>query len=152
MIRIFSDVLKKIPNARLLLVGDGFLRQQTENLAKELSVYDKVIFTGKRSDIPEILSATDIFWLPSLFEGVPLSVIEAQSSGLPCVMSGTITREVDFGACTYLDLENEAEWIDTFVRLSETKPDRVGNGKKLLLSSYDIESETEKLFNYYSEF
>ncbi len=152
MIRTFSAVLEKIPNARLLLVGDGVLRRQTEELAKELSVGDKVIFTGKRSDIPEILSAMDIFWLPSLFEGVPLSVVEAQGSGLPCVLSSPITREVDFGSCVYADLENEDEWIEAFCRLSEKKSDREENGKKLLKSNYDIESETVKLFEYYSEF
>lgn len=152
MIRVFSDIIKVLPNAKLLLVGDGGLRQQTEALAKELSMENNVIFTGKRHDIPDILSGMDVFWLPSLFEGVPLSVIEAQASGLACVLSSTITKEVDFGSCIYADLNDTAEWVNAFVDAASKDENREKNGKKLFGGSYDIESETEKLFKYYSDF
>ncbi|MBQ3150420.1 MAG: glycosyltransferase family 1 protein [Clostridia bacterium] len=152
MLRVFSDILKRVPDAKLLLVGDGTLRPQTEAMAKELSIENNVVFTGKRHDIPDVLSAMDVFWLPSLFEGVPLSVIEAQASGLPCVLSDTITREVEFGDCSYVSLADTSQWINTFEKISKTVTDRLQNGRKLLGGNYDIESETANLFEYYMNF
>ena len=152
MLRAFAKVKESLPNAKLIFVGDGFLRKSMEALSKELSVDDSVIFTGKRYDIPDILSAMDVFWLPSLFEGVPLSIIEAQASGLPCVISKTITRDVDLGFCVYANIENESKWANITCDIAKTEIDRVKNGKKLSGGIYDIESETENLFKFYLKF
>ena len=152
MISTFKELLKDLPTAKLLLVGDGVLFKQTKTIASDLSVSDRVFFTGKRYDIPEILSAADVFILPSLFEGVPLSIIEAQASGLPCVLSSTITKEVDFGSCIYADINNPSEWIKAVCDMSEINDDRQEKGKKLLGGSYDIDAETENLFKYYLKF
>ncbi len=153
MLGKFADIRKEIPNARLLLVGDGAMLEECKQIAQQLSLADSVIFIGKRQDMPALLSAMDVFWLPSVFEGVPLSAIEAQASGLPCVLSSVITKEVDFGNCKYISLNEPVQvWAEAFAAIRSGKVNRIENGKKLLGSSYDIESETENLLHYYLNF
>jgi len=93
LIDIFKEVLKIMPEALLLLVGDGELRKEIEEKADKLGIKDSVIFTGTRRDVPDILQAIDLFLLPSAWEGLPVSVIEAQSAGIPCIISDAIANE-----------------------------------------------------------
>lgn len=90
LLRIFSALPE---NARLLLVGDGELRKDAENQAAALGIRDRVIFTGVRSDVNRLLQAMDIFAFPSLYEGLPVSIIEAQAAGLPCIISDKVPIE-----------------------------------------------------------
>lgn len=78
-----------------LLVGDGPLRPELE--AQFADAHDHVRFLGVRSDVAAILRASDLFLMPSLFEGLPVAVLEAQAAGLPCLLSDAITEEVDLG-------------------------------------------------------
>lgn len=94
LIDIFKEITKLDPTAVLLLVGDGTLRKTVEAKVKTLALENQVIFTGIRSDVDALLSAFDVMLMPSLFEGLPVSVIEAQSTGLPCLISDTISPEV----------------------------------------------------------
>lgn len=93
LIDVFYEIKKKKDNAVLLLVGDGELRRCIEGKVKKLGLDGSVIFTGIRKDVPALLSAMDVFVFPSLYEGMPNTVIEAQATGLPCVIADTITRE-----------------------------------------------------------
>ncbi len=93
IIDIFKQISKRNNKAVLLLIGDGALREDTETLARTHGLKDRVLFTGVRRDIPELLCAMDVFLLPSKWEGLPLTVVEAQASGLPCVLSDTISEE-----------------------------------------------------------
>lgn len=96
LISIFGEVIKKRPDAYLLLVGDGHLRSVVEEQAKQLGLLERVVFAGIRSDVPELmLGAMDVFLFPSLFEGLGLVLIEAQAAGLPCVISDVIPDEAD---------------------------------------------------------
>lgn len=81
----------------LLLVGDGPLRGEIESRATVLGVKEQVRLLGVRGDVPELLRASDVFVLPSIFEGLPLALIEAQAAGLPCLVSTNVTQEVDVG-------------------------------------------------------
>lgn len=81
----FAVVSRKAPNARLLLVGDGELRGAILEKAARLGLQDKLNLLGVRHDIPAILAASDVFVLPSLWEGNPLALMEAMAAGLPCV-------------------------------------------------------------------
>ncbi len=150
MLKAFSQIKKELPGAKLLLAGDGVLLEQTKQLAAELRIESSVIFAGKRRDISALLSAMDAFWLPSTFEGVPLSVIEAQASGLPCVLSSAVTRDVNLGCCTYFDLSApEKQWATAFSAIAEKKPDRTALGAKLKGGCFDIESQAKGVFDYY---
>jgi glycosyltransferase involved in cell wall biosynthesis len=94
LIRLFSEITKEIPESILLLVGEGELRNKLEALVAELRIQNNVIFTGSRSDVNRILQAMDLFVMPSFFEGLPVSLVEAQASGLPILASDTISKDV----------------------------------------------------------
>jgi len=93
LINIFQTLHKENPDTVLLLVGDGELRKSIENRVVDLGLSDSVIFTGVRSDIPELMQAMDVFVFPSLYEGLGLVAIEAQAAGLRCVVSDSIPKE-----------------------------------------------------------
>lgn len=95
LIEVFAEVLKQKPDALLMLVGDGEKKSEIKEQIKSLGIEESVIFTGIRSDVPALLSAMDVFVFPSFYEGMPNTVIEAQATGLPCVIADTITEEVN---------------------------------------------------------
>lgn len=94
-IKVFRDFHTHTPDSELIITGTGPLEKELRSLARSLDLEDSVLFTGVRSDVGDLLCAMDVFLFPSIFEGLPLTLIEAQCSGLPCVVSDTITDEVD---------------------------------------------------------
>lgn len=121
LIETFSHIVRKQPSARLILIGEGELRDQMEAQILELGIGDYVTLTGVRYDVNELLQMTDVFMFPSIYEGLPLSLIEAQSAGLKCLISDVITREVIVtDLVTQLPLNLGAEvWADKAIELSE---------------------------------
>jgi glycosyltransferase involved in cell wall biosynthesis len=94
MIDIGVEIIKRNPEVRFLFVGDGPLRQGIEEKVEREGLVDKSIFLGQRNDVPNlVLGAMDVFLFPSLYEGMPLSMVEAQTAGLPCIVSDTIAEE-----------------------------------------------------------
>lgn len=87
LIEAFAQAARIMPNARLMMVGDGELKRQSEDLVTKLGIQDRVIMQPFRQDIPELLAATDIFALPSLWEGFPLALLEAMSMGKTVIAS-----------------------------------------------------------------
>lgn len=114
LVEIFKEIHNRDKDTVLLLVGDGPLRKQIEKKAEELGILANVIFAGVRSDIPALLSAMDVFVFPSFYEGMPNTVIEAQATGLPCLISDTITKEANVtGLVDYLELSKDARtWAE----------------------------------------
>ncbi len=136
-------------NAMLLMVGQGPLRHEMEEKAKLLDIESSVIFLGDRGDTAELYQAMDILLFPSLHEGVPLAVIEAQAAGLRCVVSEAVPYCADIGAnlVSYLRLEDSAEgWA-----LELEKPyERLQNSVPYLLKSgYHIVSTAEEIQEFY---
>lgn len=95
LIDIFEEVLKINPNSRLICCGTGSLLPSIKEQAQSKGIIDKIIFPGVVKNINEYMMAMDAFVFPSLFEGFPVAVLEAQASGLPIFMSDSITRDVD---------------------------------------------------------
>lgn len=93
LLDVFAAVKEERKDAVLLLVGDGDLRGDMEKKARDLGIGDSVIFTGVRGDVPELMQAMDVFVFPSIYEGLPVSVIEAQAAGLPCLISDRVPIE-----------------------------------------------------------
>lgn len=93
ILQTFKEILIRHPRSKLVLVGDGPGRDQSEQHAKRLGVSDHVLFLGVREDISELLLAMDVFVFPSLFEGLPVSLVEAQASGLTCFISDRISSD-----------------------------------------------------------
>lgn len=94
LIDIFAEVKKTKKNAKLVLVGQGPLREEMEQKVKDLGLEKDVFFLGQRNDTNKLYSVFDVFCLPSLYEGLPVVGVEAQANGVPCVFSDRITNEV----------------------------------------------------------
>ena len=90
LLEIFREILRLHPDSKLLLVGDGELRQTIEEEIVSFGLQDKIVITGNRSDVNELLSAMDVLVFPSKYEGLPVTLVEAQCNGLPCVISDKI--------------------------------------------------------------
>ena len=91
ILNAFICLKEWIPQAKLLLVGDGELRPQIEQMIREKRLSDSVVLTGVRKDTEKLYQAMDVFILPSLFEGLPVTGIEAQYEGLPCLFADTLS-------------------------------------------------------------
>ena len=116
------------PQSRLLLIGGtGNLEGSIRAKVKEKGLTKNVIFAGTRSDVPQILSAMDVFLFPSFMEGMSLSMLEAQCAGLRCLVSDSIPREISVTALiTYYPLEKSAEdWAKRLLEVSKGKSDRM---------------------------
>jgi len=110
---------------QLVLVGDGPLKPVVESYAKKADILEDIVFTGVVSDVPKYMKAFDVFVMPSLFEGLPLVLVEAQASGLPCVISDHITEEVDLGCglVKRMSLRDSAhEWMKAVLEAYHAEP------------------------------
>ena len=137
LLEVFRTIRMQRPDAALLLVGEGGEEERIRRRAAELGIDDAVIFTGVRFDVPRLLSAMDVFVFPSLHEGMPNTVIEAQATGLPCVIADTITPEADItGLVQYLPLEQPEIWADAAIAAvtaerRDTAPDFAAHGYEI---------------------
>ena len=153
LISVFSKYLENHPQSILLLVGDGPNREKIESEIQKKGLNSKVILTGLRTDTPQMLSAMDCFVFPSLWEGQPLSVLEAQAAGLPCYLSTNITREVGLTAeVQFIELDKGAnQWANMLEPIDcnnrENKCDE--NKKALSDAGYNIVQESQALMDLY---
>ena len=148
LLEIFAKILKKRPDAKLLLVGQGELEEGIREKAKELGVLDDVIFTGARSDVEALLSAMDVFLFPSLFEGLPLALLEAQAEGLPCYTTAhTVPKEADMtGLVHYLELSAPPDaWAESVLSTWKEKSRFGSYDERIRAHGYDIRQEAALL-------
>ena len=149
IIDIFNQFHKDHHNSYLMLVGEGELKSSIQDKVRTLGLEDYVIFTGLRSDVNELLQAMDIFLFPSLYEGLPVSIVEAQAAGLPCLISDKVPIECKKTDLVYqLDLEDSVDvWSDKIHELSHiTRRDTYDEIKK---SGFDIVENAKWLENFY---
>ena len=150
IIEVFKEIANLDNKAILLLVGEGADKNNIIAMVRNYGLQDKVKFLGERRDVHELLLAFDQFFFPSHYEGLPVSLIEAQATGLHCVVSDTITKEVEVTSnIKYLSLEDNIHtWVDclcdfNYFRKSETE--------SITRSGYNIEREAQKIESYYNE-
>lgn len=153
LIEIFEGFLKEYPKANLLLVGDGELKKDIESIVVNKRMKNNVHFLGVRSDVPEILASIDLLLFPSLYEGLPVVLVEAQSAGTPCVISDSITKEVDIG-CGLIEFVNLQDDIDTWVgKITDSLGLQVPSWEEreyaLMKSGYDLDSVVRKMEDIY---
>lgn len=119
LLDVFYQVSLLNPNAVLVLVGEGGLRGNIQQKAQSLGLVDKVFFEGLRSNIPDYLKAFDLLLFPSLYEGLPVSIIEAQAAGLRCLLSDTIDKDVNVtGNVEFMSLKKPAdEWAKNLLSM-----------------------------------
>jgi len=155
LLDIFSELLKKDENFMLLLIGDGELKNQIITKSKEIGIFDKIIFLDAKKNIYDYYQAMDLFIMPSIFEGLPIVGIEAQTSGLKCIFSRNITDESNItGNVSFVELGNHTEWCNQIIekRNNYTISDRTNNKiiKSLIENGYDLKNETKKIENIFN--
>ena len=139
LIDVFYEIYKRQPDAVLLLVGKGENQDKIKQKVQNLGISESVRFLGVRSDVNHLLQAMDVFVFPSLYEGMPNTVIEAQATGLPCVISDTITSEADItGLIKYLPLESPEKWAEEALKRGTSA--RMDTSDILIHNGYDIDS------------
>lgn len=150
LIDIFAAIHKKNPNSVLLLAGDGRLMEEIQNKVRALGLERWVMFLGNRRDVNELMQAMDVFLFPSLWEGLPLTGIEAQAAGLPVVMSDVITDEVRITDHVYtVSLKEPAEvWADKVLSV-RGEDGRENTRKQIIDAGFDIRSTAAWLQDFY---
>lgn len=145
IVRVLAD---KGVDCLLVIAGTGSLREQIAAKSENLGVSDRVMLIGDRPDAPRLYSAFDVFLLPSIFEGLPVSGVEAQVSGLPCVFSDSVTSEVAFGACSFIPLGDARRWADVIMNAPRNTSRE--DGPALARSAgFDIEVEAQRIAAHY---
>lgn len=150
LLEIFKRILMEKPSSLLVLVGDGYLRESIVAQAKELNIYDKIILVGNVGNVNEYMMAMDVMIFPSLFEGFPVTVLEAQATGLSSLISDTITTEVDLtDLVKRLSIRDKCDcWIKS-IRTTHLE-ERKKYNKIIAESKYSMENSIESLCNIYN--
>ena len=149
LLDIFAALLRKEPNAVLLLVGGGEDMLKIQAKAHALGIAEHVRFLGVRSDVADLMQAMDVFVFPSLYEGLGIVLIEAQAAGLPCVVSDTIPREAyltDLVTAEKLSSSVEA-WAEKI--LAKRAIPRIDRRAEIAAHDFDITTEAVKLQEFY---
>lgn len=154
LIDIFSEIYKKRSDAILILIGNGELFDNIKQYVEKKQLSKVVRFYGTTNEVPQILQAMDCFLFPSFFEGLPVVGVEVQASGLPFVLTDTITKEVNFSdLVNYLSFEDEPEkWADCVIKCSELKRNRSEYPEIVKKAGFDISEETKKLTSLYEKY
>lgn len=150
LLEVFSEIVKIRTDAILVLVGKGDLQDSIADYAKDLEIGEKIVFTGIRKDVPDCLMSMDVMVFPSFFEGMPNAVIEAQATGLPCLVSDTVTKE-----CMVTDIveflslqQNPKVWAEKALQMTKYQVDRKIYAKKMQLAGYDIADVADEFLRY----
>ena len=148
LLDLFAQIYKNDKNAILILAGDGELRPVIEHRIADLNIQNDVVLLGSRNDVGNLLQAADCFLFPSNWEGLPVTVVEAQAAGLPCLVSDRITREVGLSDLVkYLPINQGIQpWIDFLGTCSFLRKDV---SRKISSAGFDIQSTSLVLTDFY---
>ena len=155
LLNVFKKVLELSPEAKLLLVGDGELKNELLQTCNDLNISDSVVFLGNRNDVSDLLQAMDVFVLPSLYEGFGIVNLEAQCTGLPCVLSDNIPKFVKVTeAVTFLSLNCTLDiWVkEIFYHYRRNISNRKDCCNNVISCGFDIEQSSKKVESLYSSY
>ena len=147
-IEVLSDILSIKPNSKLILVGRGELEGNIASIIKEKGLENNVELLGARDDVHSLMNCFDIFMLTSIYEGLPVTAVEAQANGLQVVLSNNITKEIGLSErVKYLDLSiGSKEWANTIANLE------TNHGKNIIIGTkYDINVSAKELEKLYQQ-
>lgn len=156
LLKVFNEIHKVNKDSRLVLVGKLFeIQERLEKYTTENDLTDAISFLGMRSDVPQIMAAMDVFVFPSLYEGLGIVMIEAQSEGLICVASDKVPPEAKISDwCSFFPLSRSAkEWAKYILQKWEEQKnlDRFNAWRVVSKSGYSIEQSAQKLQQIYLE-
>ena len=149
-LRVFGKISKAEPSFRMIIVGDGEEEEDLKRLAVELQIDKKVMFTGIRDDVERFYSLFDCLLMPSLYEGLPVTAVEAQAAGLPCLYSSRVPAETDItNSGRFLSLDGSLdEWADG-LKTALLAPRVVSAPERLAIAGYSAERNAELLMRHY---
>ncbi|MGN0417213.1 glycosyltransferase [Anaerostipes faecalis] len=148
LLEVLIELLKMRKDVYFSWIGDGELKKPIEEIAQKQHLEHKIVFLGRREDIPQLLGQNKYFLFPSLFEGLPITLIEAQASGLECFVSDTITREVNIGLCKYLSLKKSPKQWAQYISKEIDKKEKLSYDNEKL-SQFDIKNTVKRLEEIY---
>lgn len=152
LLDVFAELLKSRPGAVLLLAGDGPLRPDMEKKAEDLGIDGSVMFLGVRPDVARLMQAMDCFVMPSLYEGLPMVLVEAQAAGLPCLISDVIPHDCDIegGSVESESLDAGArEWSARIDGVLAGGCDRAAGAAAVSAAGFDAEETAERLADFF---
>jgi len=144
------EILRFRPDAKLLLLGDGPDRPMLERMILERGLQDHVILTGNVMNVSDYLNVMDVFAFPSLYEGMPLSIIEVQANGLPCILSAGVPEDVYLtDLVTAISLTEPDKWVEKI--LSSSRRDGEQYARKLKELGLDVSAAMDKIYKIYGK-
>jgi len=149
LIDILFEIRKRYRDVKLLLLGNGKLMNDVKKKVKDYGLEGDVVFLGIKSNVEDYLSAADCYVMPSLYEGLPVAAVEAQCSGLPCVLSDSITKEVALNDdLIFLSLRDSIDiWVNTI--LAYKVFNRSGKSNIVAKRGYDINLVAKQIEHFY---
>ena len=151
LIDVFQETKKLVPQAHLLLVGDGELKEELHSYCKQHDLLNDVTFAGAQTETEKYYSAMDVFVFPSLWEGLGIVVIEAQASGLPCILSEAIPQDVAItDLVKYYNLnQNPSEWAAAISQYSTCKRNKLSEDNLNQMKKFDIVYISKEIEKFY---
>ena len=158
LIDIFNELHKIDNNYYLILLGDSVDGDTTfkEHIIQKVTNYNlsnSVLFAGVQEEVNKFLNAADLFLLPSHYEGLPIVCLEAQATGLPCLLSDVISSETKITSLvSFYSLKNSAkEWAQKIDAIIKNSPKRCNHSEEFVSANYEIVSSTLNLQNLYKK-
>ena len=154
LLQAFSRLHQREPRTRLILAGDGPDLMELEAKAVELGIDGAVLFLGVRDDVPRLMQAFDLFVMPSRFEGLGMAALEAQASGLPCILSDAVPREAaQTERVLFLPVEDPELWAERMLDILQEvehciRPDHV---KRITDAGYGISTAADRLAAHFEQ-
>ena len=148
LLETFAKIHRENENTILLLIGDGELRGMIEETVKRYGLEKAIVLLGLRRDVDNLLQAMDVLLFPSVWEGLPVTVIEAQAAGVPCIISDNITTDVDVTELVYrLPINDTIKWKD----LALSGLQRKDVSDKVKESGFDVKESARMLASFYEK-
>ena len=153
IIDIFSEVKKIIPHAKLMLIGSGTNEEMIKEKTHQMGIFDDVLFMGVRGDVCRLHQAMDAFVFPSLYEGMPLALVEAQAASLPCFVSDTVSKDVKVtDLVQFISLADPPDvWAKKIADTMRSSPERIDRSREIIQAGFDIHSTAAELEQFYRE-
>ena len=150
LIDIFYEILKIKKDSKLILIGEGPLQEKIKNKVNSLGINNKVLFLGKRTDVDKIYSALDVYLMPSLAEGLSISLIEAQVNGLKCYTSNNVDKNSNItGNVEFLSLDQSSEdWVKYILNQDNSRDEKVLNK---IPDEFNAKKSYEEVYKFYQD-
>ncbi|WP_282035621.1 glycosyltransferase [Saccharicrinis aurantiacus] len=149
LVNVIAELKKIYPLVKLSWVGDGSDRISIEKKIRELGLCKNIELLGVRKDIPQLLVTPNYFLMPSLYEGLPFALVEAQAAGLPCFISDGVPKQANIGLCMFIPLALSAEeWAKKIANYIEGSTKRMKLDKEAL-GKFDIKTSSKVVEQIY---